>query len=302
MIHSELKNTIDLLKSINKLQLNFNNQNLRFKEYSINNKYITFINKNGIDVNISLDELVKQYKSKYKNDVESSVDTSIFNLNNKHYSENINSTNNEELSATSVNSLLLGGNYEEFSQTSNSTFLKSKNSELSATSVNSILMGGNDEFSQTSNSTFLKSKNSELSATSVNSLLMGGNYEELSQTSINSLVGGNIRSLEEASVFDTVNEKKNNLYGGKNNNFSKTISVPFNKLKGDLTDTDSVNYESTTTLNSITDLKVNLNNKDDNYQYINKFMNQKGGNNKPFIKNSTKTYNINSSSTSSVCE
>ena len=57
MVQSDFKNTIDLIKNINKLQLNFNNQNLSFKEYSKNSKYITFTNQSGTDVNVSLDEL-----------------------------------------------------------------------------------------------------------------------------------------------------------------------------------------------------------------------------------------------------
>jgi len=64
MVHSDLKNTIDLIKNINGLQLNFNGQNLSFKQYSKNSKHITFTNPIGIDVNVSLDELNNQYKKK----------------------------------------------------------------------------------------------------------------------------------------------------------------------------------------------------------------------------------------------
>ena len=366
MVHSDLKNTIDLIKNINKLQLNFNNQNLSFKEYSKNSKYITFTNQSGTDVNVSLDELRNQYKSKYRIDNESSVDTSIFNLNknlnggnmseefsstsnnfmskinnvsnsfvggnNKEYSETSNSTflksKNSELSSTSINSLVGGNN--EFSETSNSTFLKSKNSELSATSINSLL-GGNKEYSETSNSTFLKSKNSELSATSINSLV-GGNNEfsetsnstflksknsELSATSINSLFGGNnnefsITSLDEASVFDSESEFNNILKGGKIDDISSTISIPFDKLKLNLSETDSINYRDSSTLNSLSEIKNYNKNNINDYKVLDKLLKQNGGannsntnnsnTNKSYTNNFTKSYNINSSSTSSICE
>jgi hypothetical protein len=83
MVHSDLKNTIDLIKNINGLQLNFNNQNLIFKQFIRNSKYITFTNQSGVDVNLSIDDLNNKYKKKYNIDSENSVDTSIFNSNNK---------------------------------------------------------------------------------------------------------------------------------------------------------------------------------------------------------------------------
>ena len=304
MVHSDLKNTIDLIKNINKLQLNFNNQNLSFKEYSKNSKYITFTNQSGTDVNVSLDELRNQYKSKYRIDNESSVDTSIFNLNKNlnggNMSEEFSSTSNNFMSKiNNVSNSFVGGNNKEYSETSNSTFLKSKNSELSSTSINS-LVGGNNEFSETSNSTFLKSKNSELSATSINSLF-GGNNNEFS-----------ITSLDEASVFDSESEFNNILKGGKIDDISSTISIPFDKLKLNLSETDSINYRDSSTLNSLSEIKNYNKNNINDYKVLDKLLKQNGGannsntnnsnTNKSYTNNFTKSYNINSSSTSSICE
>ena len=66
MVQSDFKNTIDLIKNINGLQLNFNNQNLSFKQYSKNSKHITFTNQSGMDVNIPLEELNNQYKKEVR--------------------------------------------------------------------------------------------------------------------------------------------------------------------------------------------------------------------------------------------
>jgi hypothetical protein len=263
MIYSDLKNTIDLIKNINGLQLNFNNQNLTFKQYSRNSKYITFTNQSGLDINVPLDELNNQYKKKYTISNESSVDTSIFNSKNK---------------------TLVGGN-----------------DDISSTSASFISKINNDNIrnSLTSDSSLI----SNLSKTSV--FLQGGNNEEFSAT-----------SFEEASAFETESlstfkgeellggNYDDNLEGGGEeiNNTFMTINLEEirNNLRNDRLTSDTVNYQSSSTLNSLTEFK-DMSNQVSDTAVINKLLQQTGGGNNLFVNNN-KIYNINSSSTSSVCE
>ena len=139
MVHSDFKNTIDLIKNINGLQLNFNNQNLNFKQYSKNSKHITFTNQSGMDVNIPLEELNNQYKKKYTISNESSIDTSIFNSKNKALIGG-NDDIKDDISATSVSYM---------SKINNNNITNSLTSDSSVKSnslkTNSILVGGNNE-------------------------------------------------------------------------------------------------------------------------------------------------------------
>jgi hypothetical protein len=260
MVHSDLKNTIDLIKNINGLQLNFNGQNLSFKQYSKNSKHITFTNPIGIDVNVSLDELNNQYKKKYSVESESSVDTSIFNSNKNKDEYNLN-----------------GGNMtNEISATSTSFMSKINNNNFTANSL-------------TSNSSLLSSQSSVMSATSYNSLV-GGNVEEFSMT-----------SLDETSVFET---EVNAQQGGYNEDANSVISINLNDFKMNLSETDSVNYNSASnsTLNSLTECNnYSKNNNISDSKILNKFLRQSGGGNSNIVSG-FRTYNINSSSTSSVCE
>ena len=305
----ELKNTIDLIKNINGLQINFNNQNLSFKNYTRNSKNITFTNKHGMDVNVSIDELNNQYKKKYTISNSSSVDTSIFNSKNK-----VLVGGNDELSATSLsfNSKLNDENFAN-SLTSNSSIQNSLKK-------NKVLVGGNDDLSVTSLS-FNSKLNDENFANSLtsdssihnslkkNKVLVGGK-DDLSETSYSSktsffLVGGNnvddkysITSLDEASAFETesISSLNNNniLNGGALNNFStdnesNNINKTFISINLDDIKIKNSNVETSSTLNSALNLKDNYN-EDNNF-----FLKQNGGAN-------NYKYNINSSSTSSICE
>jgi hypothetical protein len=262
MVHSDLKNTIDLIKNINGLQLNFNNQNLSFKQYSKNSKHITFTNQSGVDVNISIDDLNNQYKKKYVVSNVSSVDTSIFNSKNK---------------------ALVGGN-DDVSATSASFISKINNNNVANSLTSDSSLISND--SKTS------------------SFLVGGNDENFSDT-----------SFEEASVFETDtqtilnndNIKTNaneNLKGGgeDNNNTFEIINLENirNELNYDNNKSDTVNYESSLTLNSLSEFK-DMTSSVNEASILNKVLRQNGGSN-TFNNNYTKSYNINSSSTSSVCE
>lgn len=261
MINSDLKNTIDLIKNINGLQLNFNNQNLNFKQYSKNSKYITFTNQSGIDVNVPIEDLKNQYNKKYTIDMESSVDTSIFN-----------SSKNKNTEEYNIKNLHGGNSYGEISSTSNSFMSKINN---------------NIADSLTSNSSLLRSQSSELSETSINSLV-GGNIEEYS-----------ITSLEETSVFESDSRMQK---GGNNEDINSSISINLDNLKINQSETDSVNYNSSSTLNSLTEIRNYT--KNDNLadsKILNKFLKQSGGGNNVY-NSELKSYNINSSSTSSVCE
>lgn len=300
MVHSDLKNTIDLIKNINGLQLNFNNQNLSFKQYSRNNKHITFTNQSGMDVNIPLEELNNQYKKKYTITNESSVDTSIFNSKNKALIGG-----NEEISATSV-SFMSKINNDNISNslTSDSSF---KNNSLK---TNSILVGGEEEISETSTSYMSKINNYNIT----NSLTSDSSIKSNTSKTSGFLVGGNnnelsITSIEEASAFETESlstlKSEEILKGGGKevNNTFVTINLEDfrNNLKSDNLNSDTVNYQSSSTLNSLTELK-DMSSQVSDTAAINKILRQNGGGNSFFMKNNTKSYNINSSSTSSVCE
>ena len=266
MINSDLKNTIDLIKNINGLQLNFNNQNLNFKQYSKNSKYITFTNQSGMDVNVPIEDLKNQYNKKYTIDMESSVDTSIFNSSKNKTTEEYNIKN------LHGGNLHGGNSYGEISSTSNSFMSKINN---------------NIADSLTSNSSLLKSQSSEISETSINSLV-GGNIEEYS-----------ITSLDETSVFESDSRMQK---GGNNEDINSSISINLDNLKINQSDTDSVNYNSSSTLNSLTEIRNYT--KNDNFadsKILNKFLKQGGGGNNLY-NSELKSYNINSSSTSSVCE
>jgi hypothetical protein len=189
------------------------------------------------------------------------------------------------------------------SLTSDSSF---KNNSLKN---NSILVGGNEEISQTSDSYMsninnninnsLTSDSSIKSNTSKTSVfLVGGNNDELS-----------ITSIEEASAFETesldVLKSEEILKGGGeevNNTFVSINLEEFrNNLKSDNSKSDTVNYQSSSTLNSLTEFK-DMSSQVSDTAAINKILRQNGGGNSFFMKNNTKSYNINSSSTSSVCE
>ena len=71
-----------------------------------------------------------------------------------------------------------------------------------------------------------------------------------------------------------------------------------------LSETDSVNYNSASnsTLNSLTECNnYSKNNNISDSKILNKFLRQSGGGNSNIVSG-FRTYNINSSSTSSVCE
>jgi len=298
MVHSDLKNTIDLIKNINGLQLNFNNQNLNFKQYSRNSKYITFTNQAGIDVNVPLDDLNNQYKKKYIISNESSVDTSIFNSKNKSLGGG-----NEDISATSASFMSKIKNDNIAVSLTSDLLIKSNSSKTSV-----FLVGGNNEDNSATSTSFMSkinnddignsltsnsSQNSNLSNTSI--FLVGGNNEDLSPT-----------SYEEASAFESESLSKNEklVGGGSENINNKFVSINLNdirnKIKNEDSRSDTINYESSSTLNSITELKHMSNQVSDSVP-LNKLLKQNGGGNSSFINNN-KSYNINSSSTSSVCE
>ena len=343
MVHSDLKNTIDLIKNINGLQLNFNNQNLSFKQYSRNSKNITFTNQLGMDVNVSLEELNNQYKKKYTITNESSVDTSIFNsknkgliggnedisatsvsymskINNNNISNSLTSDSSLKNNSLKTNSILVGGN-EEISQTSDSYMSKINNNisnSLTSDSslkknnsfkINSILVGGNEEISQTSDS-YMSKINNNIN----NSLTSDSSIKSNTSKTSGFLIGGNnnelsITSIEEASAFESeslsILKSEEILKGGGEevNNTFVTINLEEyrNNLKSDISKSDTVNYQSSSTLNSLTELK-DMSSQVSDTAAINKFLGQNGGGNSFFMKNNTKSYNINSSSTSSVCE
>ena len=373
MSHSDLKNTIDLIKNINGLQLNYGNQNLSFKNYSKNNKFITFTNQSGLDVNVPLDELNNQYKKKYTISNASSVDTSIFNSKNKKLVEG-----NEDFSATSSsfaskinilqggavsqtsdvmsqinkkdfnNSILKGGKNNNISQTSEDNMSKINkedvnNSLTSDSSLNdsvkknnSILKGGkNDNISQTSEDNM-----SKINKEDANNLLTSDSSLKSNTSSF--LVGGknkndaeySMTSLDEASAFETESISsikntenlkggyENNLKGGydenltddmkakggydetltsENDNPNKTfISLNLDDFKNDTLNSDTINYDEST-LNSLSEFN-NLSTLASETGALNILTRQSGGGNN--INNSTfvKSYNINSSSTSSICE
>ena len=310
MVHSDFKNTIDLIKNINGLQLNFNNQNLSFKQYSKNSKHITFTNQSGMDVNIPLEELNNQYKKKYTITNESSVDTSIFNLKNKALlggNEDI----KDNISATSVSFMSKINNNITNSLTSDSSI---NNNSLK---TNSILVGGNNEdISETSASYMSKINNYNIT----NSLTSDSSLKSNSSKTSMFLVGGNnedfsVTSLEEASAFETeslsiLNSEENLKGGGEeilksgsnatNNTFTINLEEIRNKLKSNNSNSDTVKYQSSSTLNSLTEFK-DMSSQASDTGVLNKLFRQSGGGN-TFINNNTKSYNINSSSTSSVCE
>jgi hypothetical protein len=368
MSHSDLKNTIDLIKNINGLQLNYSNQNLSFKNYSKNSKFITFTNQGGIDVNVPLDDLNNQYKKKYTISNANSVDTSIFNSKNKKLVGG-----NEDFSATSAS----------FASKINNSFLQSGNISQTSDDIiqvnkedfnNSILKGGkNDTISQTSDNNMSKINKEDInnsltsdssiydSAKKNNSILKGGKNDTISQTSDNNmskinkddinnsltsesslksntssfLVGGknnnnteySMTSLDEASAFETesissINNTENNLKGGydayftndmkaKNeydeiltsdtDNINKTfISLNLNDLKNDTLNSDTIKYDNST-LNSLSEFN-NLSIKASETGALNILTRQSGGGNNTNNTTFTKSYNINSSSTSSICE
>ena len=300
MVHSDLKNTIDLIKNINGLQLNFNNQNLTFKHFTRNSKFITFTNHSGIDVNLSIDELNNKYKKKYTIDSENSIDTSIFNSNknkNKNLKEgnqfnDISSTSNSFMSKLNNNLSNSNKNSEEY----NFKKLKGGNqfSDMSATS-NSFMskLNNNSDDSLTSNSLNLPSATS-------NSFMSKINDNIVDSVTSNTFVGGNINetnliSLDETSIFeDSISQK-----GGYNEDVNTIISIDLDNLKINRTDKDTVNYSSNSTLNSLSE--INKNNEFSDSKILNKFLKQNGGG-KNLVNSGFKTYNINSSSTSSVCE
>jgi hypothetical protein len=299
MVHSDLKNTIDLIKNINGLQLNFNNQNLNFKQYSRNSKYITFTNQEGIDVNIPLEELNNQYKKKYIISNESSIDTSIFNSKNK-----VLIGGNQEISATSASFMSKIDN-NNITNSLTSDFSLKKNS----LKTNTTLFGENDDISDTSASFMSKINNDNIA----NSLTSDSSLKSNSSKTSVFLVGGNNEdygstSYEEASAFETeslsILKNKEILKGGGEdfNNTFVTINLERirNQLKNDNSKSDTVNYESSSTLNSLSEFN-NMSNQVSDTVAINKFLGQRGGGNS-FQLNNTKSYNINSSSTSSVCE
>jgi hypothetical protein len=311
MVQSDFKNTIDLIKNINGLQLNFNNQNLSFKQYSKNSKHITFTNQSGMDVNISLEELNNQYKKKYTITNESSVDTSIFNLKNKALlggNEDI----KDSISATSV-SLMSKINNNNITNSLTSDSSINNNSLI----TNSILVGGNnEEISETSASYMSKINNYNIT----NSLTSDSSLKSNSSKTSMFLVGGNnedfsVTSLEEASAFETeslsiLNSEELLKGGGEeilkggsnatNNTFTINLEEIRNKLKSNNSNSDTVKYQSSSTLNSLTEFK-DMSSQASDTGVLNKLFRQSGGGN-TFINNNTKSYNINSSSTSSVCE
>ena len=325
MSHSDLKNTIDLIKNINGLQLNYGNQNLSFKNYSKNNKFITFTNQGGMDINVPLDELNNQYKKKYTISNASSVDTSIFNSKNKKIVGG-----NEDFSATSSSyaskiNILQGGGV---SQTSDDmSQLNNKNFN------NSILKGGkNDTISQTSEDNM-----SKINKEDVNNSLTSDSSLKSNTSSF--LVGGknnndteySMTSLDEASAFETesissIKNTENNLKGGYDefssddmkakggydetltsdtDNVNKTfISLNLDELKNnfnsDTINSDTIKYNNST-LNSLSEFN-NLSIQASETGALNILTRQSGGGNNTNNTTFTKSYNINSSSTSSICE
>jgi len=335
MSHSELKNTIDLIKNINGLQLNYGNQNLSFKNYSKNNKFITFTNQSGSDVNVPLEELNNQYKKKYTISNASSVDTSIFNSKNKKLVGG-----NEDFSATSSSfaskiNILQGGGISQTSEDFMSKINKEdvNNSLTSDSSLNesannnSILKGGkNDTISQTSEDNM-----SKINKEDVNNSLTSDSSLKSNTSSF--LVGGknndneySMTSLDEASAFETesissIKNTENNLKGGYNedmiansdnelmtsesDNPNKTyISINLdeikNNFKSDTLNSDTINYDNST-LNSLTEFN-NLSAQASETGALNILTRQTGGGNNLNNSTFTRSYNINSSSTSSICE
>lgn len=380
MVHSDLKNTIDLIKNINELQLNFNNQNLVFKQFIRNSKYITFTNQSGVDVNLLIDDINNKYKKKYNIDSENSVDTSIFNsnknlkggndisLNSNNSMSKINNNLNNSLTSNLSNSLsttsnsfisklnnklsdsltsevysntnLNGGNINDMNSSSNT--LSKLNDKLNVTLTNEEYSYKNlnsdnfNDVSATSNSFMSKFNNkinysltsdsSNLSMTS-NSFMSKINNNNLTDSlTSNTLVGGNINdsnlSLDEASVFEdsvlqaggfiknniinSVNLEENSVFedsitqkGGYEEDIKSIISINLDDFKINKSDKDSVSYKSNSTLNSLSE--INANSEISDSKILNKILKQNGGGSN-FVNTGFRTYNINSSSTSSICE
>jgi hypothetical protein len=327
MVHSDLKNTIDLIKNINELQLNFNNQNLIFKQFIRNSKYVTFTNQSGVDVNLSIEDINNKYKKKYSIDSENSIDTSIFNSNknlkggnklsdmsatSNSFMSKLNNKSNLSLTSEDYdNKNLNGGNFtDDMSATSNSFMSKLNNNNFN-TSLTSDSDNNLNEISATSNS-FMSKINNNLNDSLTSSTMYGGSINE-----------SNL-SLEEASVFeDTVSQKggysKNNISnfdnsevnsifegslsqkGGYEEDIKSIISINLDNLKLNKSDKDSVNYSnSNSTLNSISDISK-MNSDISDSKILNKILKQNGGGSN-LVSTGFRTYNINSSSTSSICE
>jgi hypothetical protein len=136
--------------------------------------------------------------------------------------------------------------------------------------------------------------------------IVGGNNEELSTTSIEEASAFETESL---SIFNSEEILKGGgeeiLKGGSkatNNSFvSINLDEIRNKLKSDNSNSDTVKYQSSSTLNSLTEFK-DMSSQASDTGVLNKLLRQSGGGNSFIKKNNTKSYNINSSSTSSVCE
>ena len=291
MVHSDLKNTIDLIKNINGLQLNFNNQNLSFKNYLRNSKYITFTNQSGTDINVSIDELNNQYKKKYIISNASSVDTSIFNSKNKALVGG-----NEEFSATSAsfaskinkglvansltsdsfnnslrknNSKLVGGSKDEINQSQTSDDNLSK---INKDDVNNSL---------TSDLSLINSSKKNNSLRKNNSILAGGSKDEfsLSQTSDDNLSKINKDDVNNSLTSDLslINSSKKNNFLRKNNSIfaggakdefslSQTSDNNLSKInKGDVNNSLTSDSSLKSNLSKTSSLLVGGTNKDGEY-------------------------------------
>jgi hypothetical protein len=168
----------------------------------------------------------------------------------------------------------------------------------------------NNEFSSTSNN-FASNLNRDDSETSDMSLRNtkftgGSKNNEFSSTS-NNFASNLNRDDSETSDMSLRNSKK--LIGG--NNFELTSSLEISDLNINESDNDSVRYSEnrdSSTLNSITELDEFKKNYQiggsDKFQaeFFKQINNQNGGNQTNSIKNNNKKYEINSSSTSSICE
>ena len=252
-------------------------------------------------------------QSEFKNvlDLVKNINNLKLNLNNQNLNFKNYTRNNKYITFTNQSGLDVNISVNEIKNQYNKKYLLDNEQDESSidTSIfnNSAIRNNNfNNFSSTSVLNRNDSETSDMSLKNSKKFTGGSKNNEFSSTS-NNFASNLNRDDSETSDMSLRNSKK--LIGG--NNFELTSSLEISDLNINESDNDSVRYSEnrdSSTLNSITELDEFKKNYQiggsDKFQaeFFKQINNQNGGNQNNSIKNNNKKYEINSSSTSSICE
>lgn len=251
------------LNLLKNLKINDGNNELSLKSFNKSNLSMTFVNQKGGEVKLELNN---------------------GNGGNGLYSE------------TSIDSSIRGGN-GLYSETSDAFIRGGGNGLYSETSVDNSVKGGNGLYSETSDAYVRGDGNGLYSETSVISSMKGGGNGLYSETSLNSVGINNPSMLSETSIdnaYSATSAMESDAQFNLQNLFIKANGGGSGAGAG------AGASNNTLSLSSITELKERNNS---NMSVLrNKGLLGGGAKGAVSANNKLRTYDINSSSTNSVCE